>query len=58
MLIQYDELVTETDNAFGLEIDEKLVWLPKSLCMIDEDEKIIDCSDWLAYEKGLEGYSL
>jgi len=58
MQIQYDELVIETDDAFGLEIDGKLVWLPKSVCPIHEDEKIVDCPDWLAYKKGLEGYSL
>ena len=51
--ISYDEIEHETDEAVMFEIDNLLVWLPKSQIEFDRDEKTIELPEWLAVEKGL-----
>lgn len=56
MIIQYDEYETETELAWGVIIDHKIEWFPKSLCTIDEDDKTMKAPSWLIIEKKLEMY--
>ncbi len=50
----YDSLEHETELAWLLVIGDEKIWLPKSICNIDEEDKLIDVPEWLAIEKGLE----
>jgi len=52
----YDELVHETDLAWGLDMGDgpdELVWFPKSQCELDEDTETIIVPVWLAEQKDL-----
>ncbi len=51
--IDFDEIEHETDEAVMFEIDNRLVWLPKSQIEFDRDDKTITLPEWLATEKGL-----
>jgi len=53
MEIPFDEIVTETDAAWLLDVGDDKIWLPKSQCDIDEDDNTIEVPEWLAIEKGL-----
>ena len=41
-----------TEKAWRFFDGNKTVWLPKSLCEWDEDEKTMSMPEWLAQEKG------
>jgi hypothetical protein len=51
--IDYEELLSETDKAYCFAIDNKEVWLPKSLAELDKDSKQVTIPYRIAYEKGL-----
>ena len=56
--VVYDDLKHETDLAWLLLFDEEEVWLPKSVCEIDEVEFEIEVPEWLVEENELENYVL
>lgn len=58
MILQYDEIVWETDNGVQLVFGDEDVWLPFSLCGLDEDNNTIEVPDWMAYRNGLECYEV
>lgn len=43
----------ETDLAYLFHDGQISVWLPKSQCEWDEDDKAMSIPEWLAYEKEL-----
>lgn len=47
------EVRFETENAYRFFDGTRLVWLPKSQCEWDKDEKIMTMPEWLAKEKEL-----
>lgn len=47
------EIVGETDRAFRFYDGKETVWLPKSQCEWDKDDKTMAMPEWLAEEKGL-----
>lgn len=49
--ILFDELITETDDAWLLDIDCEEMWFPKSVCTIEDT--YITMPEWLADDKGL-----
>jgi len=53
--IDYDGIVFETDAAWLLDMAVGEVWVPKSLCSLEEDndEKYCLVPEWMAQEKGL-----
>ena len=53
VIVGYDAIRFETDNAYLLEIDGEEVWLPKSHCELNPDEDEAHIPEWLAIEKGL-----
>ena len=52
--IDYDEIVTSTDDAFLFSIEDKSIWISKSL-IDDHDEynKNFTIPEWLAYKEEL-----
>jgi hypothetical protein len=53
----YDELIKETDEAWIVQIDDRRVPFPKSLCNINEDVNTIEAPLWLILEEGLDDYT-
>lgn len=51
--IDYDELKTETNKAWLLDIEGEEIWFPKSQCDLDEESSCIEIPKWLAKAKGL-----
>lgn len=47
------ELLGETDYAWHLDTASRTVWLPKSECEWDPDNKSMEVPVWLAKERGL-----
>jgi hypothetical protein len=47
------EVRGETDKAFRFFDGAKGVWLPKSQCEWDADDRTMAVPEWLATEKGL-----
>ncbi len=47
------EIVNETEAAYLFQTADKEVWLPKSQCQWDADEKVMSISEWLAMREGL-----
>jgi hypothetical protein len=47
------EVKFETEKAFRFFDGKDLVWLPKSLCEWDENDKTMTMPEWIALEKGL-----
>jgi len=47
------ELKAETEKAYRFFDGIKTVWLPKSQCQWDEEEKTMTMEEWLAVEKEL-----
>ena len=43
----------ETEKAYRFYDGKTTVWLPKSLCQWDEDDKTMTMDEWLAMQKGL-----
>ena len=57
MIIDIDELVTETEEAYLIRIGKERTWVPKALSEIMEDPKGrevgIELPSWLAEKEGL-----
>lgn len=51
--IYFDELKKETDMAWLVKIDEDEVWLPKSVCELDEKDGVAEVPEWICFEKEL-----
>lgn len=47
------EVRGETEKAFRFFDGKETVWLPKSQCEWDENDKTMTMPEWLALEKGL-----
>lgn len=47
------EIEGETDKAFRFNDGTRTVWLPKSMCQWDPDDRTMALPEWLATEKGL-----
>ena len=47
------EIRCETDKAFQFFDGATTVWLPKSQCEWDQDDKTMAMPEWLALDKGL-----
>lgn len=47
------ELRGQTEKAYRFFDGDKTVWLPKSQCQWDEEDKIMTMEEWLAMDKGL-----
>jgi hypothetical protein len=47
-------IVRETEKAYNIDHgDKERVWVPKSLCVYDANDKTMAMPEWLAMEKGL-----
>ncbi len=51
--IDFDSLLEETEKAYKLRIDQKIVWLPISETTIYVKTKKAFIPEWLAFKKGL-----
>ncbi len=51
--IDYDALLTESHQAWLVEIDGRQIWLPKAQCDIDENGSTIDVPAWLCEKEDL-----
>jgi hypothetical protein len=51
--VAYDEIIHETEKAVLFLIDDKEVWLPRSVIEIDSDIKAITLPERMAIDKGL-----
>ncbi len=47
------EIRSEAEKAFQFYDGAKIVWLPKSQVVWDQDAKTMEMEEWLAIEKGL-----
>lgn len=47
------EIKAETEKAYRFYDGKETVWLPKSQCEWNEEEKTMTMPEWLAMEKGL-----
>ncbi len=55
VLVGYDELKKDGENAWLLLIGEDEIWFPKSRCEIDEQAQVIEVPEWLAEKECLIG---
>jgi hypothetical protein len=51
----YDEFISETSDAWLVEVEGLDIWFPKSECQIDKIGETIDIPKWLARNEGLNG---
>ena len=51
--INFDSVEVETDLAWLLDMGDAVIWLPKSGCEIDEQDRTVQVPVRLAVEKGL-----
>lgn len=42
-----------TEASFNFETDDRVVWLPRSLCDWDEHLKVMHIPEWLAIDREL-----
>lgn len=49
----YDSFVSESPDAWLVEVDGVDIWFPKSECQIDKRGKTIDIPMWMARREGL-----
>lgn len=56
--LKYDAIKHETNDAylFYFSDDHPDVWIPKSWCEVDEQDKIVSLPEHRAVEKEIEGY--
>ena len=55
--IKYDFIKKQSVQAWHLQVNRKTVWVPKSVGVIDFDNKLIEMPYWLAEKAGIEAYS-
>lgn len=53
LLFMVDRLVGSTDNQWGFEMDDCVVWLPKSEVEYDEEAGTVLVPEWLAINEEL-----
>lgn len=58
MKLQYDEITGETDLGRFFRFENEEVFLADSVTSVDEQEKTVDVSTWIATANGLETYSI
>lgn len=51
--IEHDGVVSSTDKAKCFQIENELVWVPRSQ-ILDENDELVAIPKWLADKKGLE----
>ena len=51
--IDFDEVEQTTDGAWLVRIDLQKVWLPRSICEVDEYMNVATVPTWLARKEGL-----
>lgn len=52
--VDYDNIVASTTLAYLLEIDDRNVWVSKSLILDhDEQKQTIEVPEWFAYQEEL-----
>lgn len=52
--IDIDSIEAETDLAILVSIDDEKVWIPRSVCKVDEDDdNILSVEQWFAEKEGL-----
>lgn len=51
--IDFDDVEKRTDGAWLVKIDQREVWLPRSLCEVDEFMNVATVPTWLARKEGL-----
>lgn len=54
--VKYDNLIRKKTKSWLLKIDTNKYYFPCSLCILEEDSKIISCPEWLIINKELEAY--
>lgn len=54
--IKYDEFVRSCQNSWLVKINKQHHFFPYSLCILDEDSKIISCPMWFAVKIEVEQY--
>ena len=54
--IQFDEIVVDRASAWLLRFDKEEIWMPKSLCIVDERNNLIEVPMWLVEKHELESY--
>jgi hypothetical protein len=52
----FDAVVRETDKGVCLRFGDDEIWFPKSQVDFDIVRRELSCPEWLAVEKGIEGY--
>jgi len=55
VIIQVDELITETDKAYHVDCEGDKVWLPKSQVTLDMSKNQVEIPDWLFKQKFPDG---
>lgn len=56
-VFKYKELIKETEKAWLVSYgDSEEIWLPKSICSINEEKGILYIPEWLALECEIENY--
>ena len=48
-----ESISAETDKAWLISIGGGEYWLPKSICKISQDQKMVTIPEWLAKKHGL-----
>ncbi len=56
--IKFVDLVHHTDGAWLIlfEEGEKAIWIPKSMCEVDEDDKVVSMKESVAIDKEIDKY--
>lgn len=54
--IPYDRFVYSKDNGWMLQVDERVIFFPSSVCEIDERSRKVWVPKWLAIKEELEDY--
>jgi hypothetical protein len=54
--VKYDFIRKISVRAWCLQVNKKMVWVPRSEGIIDLDNKLIDMPYWLAEKAGIEAY--
>ena len=51
--IKYDSIEMETEGAILFLIDEEEIWIPRSICVLDEKMKTVTVPVWFAKKNSL-----
>jgi hypothetical protein len=58
--LKYHDIIHKTELAYLIQFehDKEAVWIPKSQCDVDEDDRIVTMRESAAIEKEIEGYAI